>query len=113
MRLTFLLLVAIALLILLVYRQEESIEVQSEEEFEKTIQDDEPTTVMFYAPWCPACNALKPRFLRRRRRRRWRTINGDRNRRLLKKYNVKHYPTVIKFRKGKKQKQVTNMEEFE
>lgn len=112
MRVTLLLLVAIAMLALLLTRQE-NIEIAGEQDFEKEIQSDQPTTVMFYAPWCPHCNALKPRFLRRRRRRRFRVLNGDRNRRLVEKYNIRHYPTVVKFKNGKKVKVVENLETFE
>ncbi|MBA3954087.1 hypothetical protein H0X48_02090 [Candidatus Dependentiae bacterium] len=37
-------------------------EINSLNEFQQAINSNKPTVLLFYAPWCGACNSMKPLF---------------------------------------------------
>ena len=100
--LTIIILLALILYVVLVKPQGNEMLELTPEQFELFTKQEEPVTVMFYAPWCGHCQHMKPDYLRvaRRHRRRMRLLNGDRYPKFMKKLNVRGYPTMIFFVDG-------------
>ena len=70
--------------------------------------------VCFHAPWCPACKAFMPTYLAfvdmmkdKDKTVNVISINGDEERELSKKYNIKGFPTILAIvKKGNDEKVV-------
>ena len=86
-------------------------EIETESQFQTAVSGNDETSVFFYAPWCPHCTRIKPRFKQRHRGRRI-FVNGDRFPRLLTKYKVEHYPKVVVFKRGQPTGRRVNLEQY-
>ena len=58
----------------------------------------EDSVIIFYAPWCGHCTRSMPEFKKAQSQGRGKIIlvNSDENPDLVKKYNVKGFPTIMK-----------------
>ena len=74
------------------------------ENFDEVRKSQEFMVVVFYAEWCPYCQRLKPEFNKVSKSLNYllTAVDGDNNQELIDRYNVKAYPSIISFYKGKR-----------
>ena len=71
--------------------------------FEKTISEDIPTLVDFWAEWCAPCRAMHPVFTRLSRKFKkikFARLNIDQNRDIAEKLGIQAIPIFIMFKSG-------------
>ncbi|XP_020917391.1 protein disulfide-isomerase A5 [Exaiptasia diaphana] len=80
----------------------------TDDDFEDVIKSHESVLVMFYAPWCGHCKAMKPNYAKAADEIGIKKVNGilaavdcTKHRKTAKKFEVNGYPTLKHFRNGK------------
>lgn len=72
--------------------------------FETFQNGDAPTFTMFYAPWCGHCKTTKPEFEKLKAQYKGpakiHMINGDEEKEMMKKHNVRGFPTLRYYPSG-------------
>ena len=84
------------------------VEIKGEKQFNKIIKQNRKVIVMFWAPWCGHCQSTKPKVIKaaeiihREGHAVVVMVNGDEksNESLMKKYEVRGFPTFLKFVQG-------------
>ncbi|CAK8672304.1 unnamed protein product [Clavelina lepadiformis] len=76
--------------------------------FYKSVKASKHTLVMFYAKWCSHCLRFKPQFVEAADSLKSKTsdahlaaFDGEESKKILERYNVTGFPTLIYFRNGK------------
>lgn len=76
--------------------------VITKEQLEEKLQKGEKMLVDFYAPWCHACNEMKPEIAKAMKENvTIYKVNIDEYREVAIKYGVRYLPTVLSFKDGK------------
>lgn len=91
-------------------------------EQEGVLANDKATVILFYAPWCPHCKDIMPKWnslekkYKDHSRLRVKKINCDEHQEEAEKNQIEGYPTIILFKDGKKinlsPSQLDNIENF-
>jgi thiol-disulfide isomerase/thioredoxin len=63
------------------------------------VREGNPTLILFYADWCSHCQSFKPQWNKLVKKLegvvKTMSVNGDTNQKMMQKYNVDKFPTVI------------------
>jgi len=100
--------IVIALLALLAVVYASDIDLTSAD-FQSTIDSNDYVLVMFYAPWCGHCKALKPHFTEAAEKSEGKYVlakvdcTDDEAKSLCEQHQVRGYPTVVFYKKQVKQ----------
>ena len=82
-----------------------SVEELTDKNFATTIKNKNQTVVMFFAPWCGACCAMKPDYNATEKdfgdETKFTLLNTDENGKSTQKYKIESLPTTIVFENGK------------
>lgn len=89
-------------------------QVQSAEEFaSRVLKADKPVLVDFFATWCPPCKVLAPIIEQLARDYAGRVdfvkVDGDKLGKLMSRYKIRAYPTVVIFDKGQPAQQFVGL----
>lgn len=75
--------------------------------FDKLLKTHDNVVVKFFAPWCPACNAIAPAYKEYSEKNIYShvtflEVNYDDNEALIRKYKIRSIPAFLFFKKGQK-----------
>lgn len=89
--------------------------IESEDQFNKIINADAPSVVVFSAEWCGGCKALKEPFQKvvdnpAFKHITFAKVDVDKNDALSKKYNIRYLPTIYFMQAGQKKHEIIGRE---
>lgn len=79
--------------------------IQTKEQFQDAIGQDQIAVVKFYTTWCPDCKALNTfidDIIAKHQDKLWYEINGEDFPELADKYEVMGVPSLLAYRNGEK-----------
>lgn len=91
------------------------VEINSHEELEDTIEDNEKLLVDFYADWCGPCKMMEPTIeeISEEKELTVAKIEIDKNQHIAAQYGVQSVPTYILYEKEEAVKQMVGYQEKE